>query len=211
MHDNLAQLHIDTYNSLADEYEERVETLRPVTEYALSHLIKNLEPGSKVLDIGCAIGYTVEILRNAGMSTDGIDISPAMVEFARKRNPDSTILVGDFLAEDYKSNSYDAALLYAFIHLFPYESATECIEKVVRILKPGGLMFIGTTKSSESSEGFEEKVDYKQSAQRFRKRWTQDELESVFAINDLKIIYKEDIADEFGKVWMDYVVKKNRA
>ena len=80
MQDDLLRLHAATYDSVADEYEKRVETLRPVTEYCLSKLVKELEPGSKVLDIGCAVGYTVEIFNKAGMVADGIDISPKMIK-----------------------------------------------------------------------------------------------------------------------------------
>ena len=62
MKDILSQVHKRTYEILASEYEDRVETLRPTTEKALSDFTNLLAPGSKILDIGCAVGYTMEIL-----------------------------------------------------------------------------------------------------------------------------------------------------
>jgi len=208
MHDNLAQLHIDTYDSLADEYESRVETYREITTHALSPFIARLPDNATVLDIGCAVGYTVEILRDAGKKAAGIDISPAMIAHAKHRNPDATFITGDFLEHPYEQESFDGALLYAFIHLFPKEVALQCMAKVVDILKPGGHIFIGTTKSDTASEGFEEKSDYGSSARRFRKRWTTNEMEEFFTTHHLDIVHYEDNTDEFGKIWMDYVVKK---
>ena len=208
MNDLLSQSHLETYDTLADEYEDRVEKLRPVTEYALSHLISQLKPKSKVLDIGCAVGYTVEILNSAGMDAEGIDISPAMIAHARKRNPDSKLVVGDFIEKEYPVNYYDAALMYAFIHLFPLAQAQQFLNKTSSILKTGGLLFVGTTKSDQSSEGWEKKIDYAGQPKRYRKRWTQSELEKVLSNSGFKVIYQEDIKDEFGKIWMDYVVRK---
>lgn len=206
--DLLYDLHLATYDSLADEYESRVETLRPVTEYALSMLTSRLDKGSKVLDIGCAVGYTLEILKQSGMQPEGIDISPRMIQYAKARNPELNINAADFLEVQYPNDSYDAALMYAFIHLFPYEQADLCIAKVAKILKPGGLLFIGTTKSSESSEGFEDKSDYPNQPRRFRKRWTPEELVRLLNNHGFHVLISKDIRDEYGKVWMDYIVQK---
>lgn len=209
MRDTLAQLHEDTYDALASEYESRVETYRQITTKALMPFVNRLPKAGKVLDVGCAVGYTIEILNMHGMTAEGIDISPAMIAYARKRNPNVKLIHGDFLDAAYEPESFDGALLYAFIHLFPKDVAILCMQKVVSILKSGGLIFIGTTKSNISSEGFEEKADYGSAATRFRKRWTQQEIEGMFTDLGLEIAHYEDNIDEFGKVWMDYVLRKS--
>ena len=208
MHDFHAQLHKQTYDALADEYESRVETFRAVTERALQPFINALPQNAKILDVGCAVGYTVEILQQYQHVVEGIDISPEMIAHARHRNPQSTFVVADFLEHPYKVESFDGALLYAFLHLFPKQTAIQVMSKVTTVLKPGGFIFIGTTKSAEASEGFEEKADYSSNEKRYRKRWTQMELETLFEELGLKVIHYEDNTDEFGKVWMDYVVQK---
>jgi len=209
MHDDLAQLHKYTYDLVADEYEERVETLRPITQKALADFTELMSKGAKVLDIGCAVGYTVEILRHAGMNVDGIDISSEMIKYAKLRNPNSQFIIGDFFELDYPVNNYDCILMYAFLHLFPKNIALQCLDKAVVITKPGGLIFIGTTKSETPSEGFETKQDYKKPVKRYRKRWTQSEIEEVFTSRHLKIVHYAEKLDEFGKVWMDYIVRKS--
>ncbi len=207
MKDDLSELHKNTYDSVADEYEERVETLRPTTENALSNFTNLLDPSSKILDIGCAVGYTVEILVQQGMVVDGIDIAPKMIEYAKRRNPNSSFIVGDFLATDYPPNHYDGILMYAFLHLFPTDIALEILDKAISITKPGGLIFTGTTKSEYANEGFEIKHDYKKEVKRYRKRWTQAELEEVFSSRQLEVVDYAEKVDEFGKIWMDYIVR----
>jgi 2-polyprenyl-3-methyl-5-hydroxy-6-metoxy-1,4-benzoquinol methylase len=192
---------------VADEYEERVETLRLTTEAALSKFTDLLQRGDKVLDVGCAVGYTVEIMRKSGMVVDGIDIAPKMIKHALRRNPESIFVVGDFLQTSYQTGHYDGILMYAFLHLFPKDIAIECLDKAISITKPGGLIFTGTTKSEQASEGFEVKHDYKQEVKRYRKRWTPTEIEAVFASRRLEIIDCDEKVDEFGKVWMDYIMR----
>jgi 2-polyprenyl-3-methyl-5-hydroxy-6-metoxy-1,4-benzoquinol methylase len=207
MKNDLSKLHETTYDMVADEYEDRVETLRPTTEKALSNFTNLLHPNSKILDIGCAVGYTTEILSQSGMSVDGIDIAPKMIGYAQRRNPNSHFVVGDFLETTYQKHSYDGILMYAFLHLFPKDIALEFLDKAVSITKPAGLIFTGTTKSEKASEGFEIKHDYKKEVRRYRKRWTKAEIESVFRSRDLEVVDYAEKIDEFGKVWMDYIVR----
>ncbi len=207
MKDSLSELHKETYDMVADEYEDRVETLRPTTEKALANFTDLLQQGSMVLDVGCAVGYTVEILRKSGMSVDGIDIAPKMIEYARHRNPSNNFIVGDFLETNYTQHHYDGVLMYAFLHLFPKDIALECLDKAIAITKPGGLIFTGTTRSEQASEGFEIKHDYKKEVKRYRKRWTMPEIEAVFKSRHLEVVDYAEKVDEFGKVWMDYVVR----
>ena len=206
--DHLATFHAQTYDALATDYEARVEALRPVTTYALSMLTKELQPGDRILDVGCAVGYTLEILEEQGMRPEGIDISENMIERARLRNPGLDIRCEDFFEAKYDSQSYHAVLMYAFIHLFPKTVALVGLAKAAHILKPGGHAFLSTTLSNIPSEGFETKADYDSAPKRFRKRWTREEFEQAISETGFEVVRNEDLTDEFGKVWMDYVVRK---
>jgi SAM-dependent methyltransferase len=54
-----------------------------------------LEPGARVLDAGCGFGRTVGVLQELGYDAVGVDISPAVIAEAEKRNPGPTYLVHD--------------------------------------------------------------------------------------------------------------------
>src|ERR1700694_1055011 len=48
-----------------------------------------------VLDVGCGPGHIARYLSDRGANAAGLDLSPAMVELARKLNPGPRFRVGD--------------------------------------------------------------------------------------------------------------------
>lgn len=54
-----------------------------------------LEPGMRILDAGCGFGRTVGAFARMGYEAVGVDISPAVIAEARRRNPDGRYLVHD--------------------------------------------------------------------------------------------------------------------
>lgn len=200
-------VHRATYNAVAEEYESRVESLTPVTEKAVSYFSSHLPKGGDVLDVGCGVGLAVKLLTRRGFSVTGVELSPKMAEYAKRRNPNSNILIGDFLTIDF-DKSFDGIITLALIHLFPKEDAGKVLCRMWELLQPDGILYIGTTESSESKEGWEVKKDYSGKHKRFRRQWTEEELHNDLrkAGFDILEIYK--LADPFGKVWVDFTAKK---
>lgn len=54
-----------------------------------------LSPGARILDAGCGFGRTVGVFDELGFDAVGIDISPAVIAEAERRNPGPTYLVHD--------------------------------------------------------------------------------------------------------------------
>lgn len=112
----------------------------PIRRLAVSHL--NVGQGSFVMDIGCGSGasfpYLIEAVGNQG-SILAIDISPSMIEQARKRksaNHWHNIAIHETSVEDFADQgSYDAALLFAMHDVFTSQAA---VQKIHSLLKPGG-------------------------------------------------------------------------
>jgi SAM-dependent methyltransferase len=75
-----------------------------------------LEPGERVLDVGCGTGpTTVELARQVapGGAVRGVDIAPSMLEAARARAKDKgvdnvTFVVADAQSDDFGDNAFDA-------------------------------------------------------------------------------------------------------
>lgn len=196
-----------TYDILADEYESRVDSLIPVTGDAMNYFASYLKPKGIVLDLGCAVGIAISILKEKGFDVSGIEISPKMVEYARKRNPNTDIILGDFSKTDFPSK-FDGVLAFAFIHLYPKQEVVRIFEKIKSILKPGGIALLTSTESSESKEGWHEKSDFSKKEKRFRKFWTEKELRDSLVEAGFEIIDLKKFSDPYGKTWMDFVVKK---
>ena len=55
---------------------------------------------SRIADIGCGPGHISYFLARRGLSVRGVDLSPAMIELARRAHPDQRIDLGSRLELD---------------------------------------------------------------------------------------------------------------
>lgn len=207
---NSLAFHKKVYDELAEEYERRSDSLLAVTEDAMNYFSLYIKPKSLVLDIGCGVGIAMSVLAKKGFRVVGIEISPKMAEFGRKRNPGAKVTVGDF-SETKFDDKYDTILAFAFIHLFPKSEIPAIFEKIKSILKPGGVALISSTESLESKEGMYIKEDFGKKHKRFRKFWTEQELRESLTQAGFKELALKKFADPFGKTWMDFVVQSELA
>ncbi len=141
----------------------------------------------------------------------GVDIAPRMIEHSKARVPNAEFIEDDFLTMDFGGRKFDAAFAWAFIHLFPGEQAAHVLRKLHGVLEVGGLALLSTTKSDESSEGWLSKSDYEggDSLARYRRHWTQDELEQSLTDNGFTPIeYTERIFPD--KHFMIYVASADK-
>lgn len=202
----LSERHRRVYDLLAPEYDSRVEALRPVVGSSLSKLLARIgtEP-SRILDVGCGAGLATSILAGAGHRVTALDLSSRMSALTAARAPQASVLTGDYQSIRF-SQPFDAIVAFAFIHLFPAGQAEAVLARMRGDLVPGGHLFIGTTASDTSSEGFEGKADYPGAPARFRRRWTEPEFRSALAEAGFRMCELLLHRDPFGKQWMDAIV-----
>ena len=77
----------------------------PTYEAALRHV--GLEPGQRVLDVGCGAGAFLRLVAERGAAPSGIDASAALVELARARLPLADVRVGEMEHLPYDDASFD--------------------------------------------------------------------------------------------------------
>lgn len=73
-------------------------TFAPITAALLE--AADLAPGQRVLDVGCGSGTLLAAASDAGAEAVGVDLSPTMVEGARRRVPAATVLLADAQTTD---------------------------------------------------------------------------------------------------------------
>jgi 2-polyprenyl-3-methyl-5-hydroxy-6-metoxy-1,4-benzoquinol methylase len=85
----------------------------------VEELRDHLQPGSRVLDLGCGAGVpATSALVAAGFEVTGIDISAVQIERARGLVPDAAFVCTDMVEWDCLPNSFDAIVsFYALIHV----------------------------------------------------------------------------------------------
>ena len=120
--------------------------------------------GGPVVEVGCGPGHVTAYLAEAGADATGIDLSPGMVEEARRRFPDGDYQVGDLrrLMRPTHGAGWTAVLAwYSLIHLAASE-LPDALAALARPLLPGGWLVVGLHAGAEVrhlDEWFDAPVD----------------------------------------------------
>lgn len=115
----------------------------------LDRLISHLQPGDRVLDVGCGPGLPIAAhLVSSGLEVIGIDISEAQIELARRHVPEATFLVRDMC--ELAEGEFHVAAVIAFYSLFhtPREGHRRLLE-ILRTFVPTGGRLLCTFGSTE--------------------------------------------------------------
>jgi 2-polyprenyl-3-methyl-5-hydroxy-6-metoxy-1,4-benzoquinol methylase len=123
------------HDALAESYHG---FFAAVTARAIEPLLAavRLEPGAWVLDVATGGGLLAAEAARRGARVVGIDLSPGMLEQARKRHPDIDFRIGEVEHLPFPAASFDAVVCSFGLGHFPRPEAS--VAECMRTLKPGG-------------------------------------------------------------------------
>lgn len=103
--------------------------------------IAGLAEGSRILDVGCGCGKTVEYLKEKfQMQAMGIDISKKLIAKAKLLNSTLEVRVGDVCHLPYPDQAMDGVFCECAFSLFEYR--LRALAEIKRVLKPSGKLII---------------------------------------------------------------------
>jgi SAM-dependent methyltransferase len=103
-------------------------------------LFFHLPPGNgRVLEIGCATGSLLSVIRDAGHEVWGLDISHRFVEAARQLH-DLDVQMADVLSAKIQENYFDMILLLGTLSCL--SDITRSLRRIHRLLKSGGTLVL---------------------------------------------------------------------
>jgi 2-polyprenyl-3-methyl-5-hydroxy-6-metoxy-1,4-benzoquinol methylase len=123
----------------------------------------DVTPGTRVLDVGCGVGRWSRLLAGRGARVTGIDISPTMIEEARRRAADTGVaercrFETHHLAELDVGERFDLVLAVTVLqHILDPLALRASFRRMVEHLAPGGRMVIleaapiGTARHCDTS------------------------------------------------------------
>ncbi len=112
-----------------------------------------LDSRARVLDYGCGYGRTLgELVQADYQNVVGVDFSAAMLARCRQEFPPVSLIRNDGRTLPFKSDSLDAALLFATLTCIPQNEAQRAlIAEVERVLRPDGLLYISDLLLNEDA------------------------------------------------------------
>ena len=139
---------IQTYDHSAELYANNIWDMR--LDRILDAFVNCLGQGARVLDLGCGPGRDTQHLQARGLRAFGIDLSIGMLQEA-KRRVTWEFVQGDMRKLPLNTDQLDGIWLSAALIHLPRADVPKALEEVRRVLKPGGVLFLGVKRGQGES------------------------------------------------------------
>lgn len=104
---------------------------------------RKLDPIRSVLELGCATGWRLEIIRRRlGVRCVGVDASREAIEHGRRTYPGVEFHQG-LLASVPLTETFDVVILQAVLHWVDRSSLAASIAEIDRLVRDGGYLSVG--------------------------------------------------------------------
>jgi len=188
------------YDTVAVEYAERFSTalesnpLDRAMLAAFAELVHAAGAGP-VADLGCGPGYATAHLHSLGLTAFGVDLSPTMIEIARRAYPELRFDEGSMTALDLPDGALGGILSrYSIIHT-PPEQLPVTFAEFHRVLAPGGHLLVAFQASDDPgdpAQAFDHKVS-------LAYRWSPDRIADLLGragLGEVARLLREPDEDE---------------
>ncbi len=166
-------------------------------EVALDKLQEYI-PSGHILEIGSGPGRDAEALMQRGYEYTGIDVSKGLLEIARKRNPNATLLEKSVYNLDFDIK-FDGFWSTSNLFHIPKSQISEALSQIKKNMKSNAVGFISVKKG----EG--EKVE--KNTHRFFAYYSLDEFALILENNNFEILESETMISTGKTHWLMYWVK----
>jgi SAM-dependent methyltransferase len=137
----------ESYDHIADAYVElavgRLEA-EPWLRAMLAAFAESVRGLGPVLDVGCGPGTVTAHLTEHGLDASGVDLSPRMVEHARRQYPELRFSVASATELDLAPASLGGVLGWWSLFNLPREALPGVLRSFAQALVPGGQALVGT-------------------------------------------------------------------
>lgn len=138
--EKLSKIVAKNYSEIAEVFDlSRKKQVWP----ELERIAKDVFPGAKVLDAGCGNGRLLEVLQDKEIDYSGFDLSPELIELAKKNYPNHNFFVKDILQVEKIKDKYDFIFSIAVIsHLPGKKERVKVLQSLAAKLKEEGRLII---------------------------------------------------------------------
>ena len=183
----------DSYDRVADNYVRLVASTgmgdirtQPWLKAAIDTFADAVRDLGPVVDVGCGPGTVTAYLRERGVDVSGVDLSPRMIEHARRLYPECRFSVGSATDLDLRPESCGGLLGWWSLFNLPRNVLTEVLGSSQRALVPGGQLIIATHVGDDDAARTEAYGGVP--VQWTTYRWQPDELASLIEQAGMRIV-----------------------
>lgn len=136
---------IPTPSELTEHYEGygRNDYLSPITVKRYHELLDKMEPfrkTNKILDVGCGIGYFLEVAKERGWEVYGTEFTDEAVEICERKG--IKMQKGVLTIDNYKAEEFD--IITSFEVIEHINNPKEELNHFFQLLRKGGLVYVTT-------------------------------------------------------------------
>jgi SAM-dependent methyltransferase len=146
------------YDGAADRRDRQVKEPWKLAERAA--FLRRLQQSSctRMLEIGAGTGQDSVFFASHGLDVVATDLSAAMVARCRDKGLDARVM--DFSQLDFPAESFDAVHAVNCLLHVPNTELPAVLASIARVLRPGGLFFLGVYGNDRTEEGAAESDDH---------------------------------------------------
>jgi SAM-dependent methyltransferase len=122
----------------AEERQWWYAGMRAITRRLLARELAGTR-GLRVLDAGCGTGHNLTWLREYG-SAVGVDLSDLALALGRQRHV--TLVRGDLASLPFRDGAFDLVTSFDVLYHRWIANDAAAVAELVRVLRPGGLLFV---------------------------------------------------------------------
>ena len=144
------------YDLIAEQYTQKFRTelddapLDRALLAGFAEMVRRDHPDPRVLEVGSGPGGIAAHLHRLGLTIAGIDLSPVMVEIARREHTGISFEIGEMGALEVADGSLAGVVAwYSLIHV-PAARRLRVIGEFHRVLRPGGYALLAFQVGDET-------------------------------------------------------------
>jgi SAM-dependent methyltransferase len=144
----------ESYDRVADNYAHAgVGDIRshPWLKASIDAFADTVSKLGPVLDVGCGPGTVTAYLAERGLDVSGVDLSPRMIENARRLHPQCRFSVASATELDLEEASLGGVLGWWSLFNLPRDVLPQVLAQFARALKPGGHFITATHVGDEDA------------------------------------------------------------
>lgn len=137
-----------SYDTVADSYADHMREALGGTPHVRAALALFAELVSAtgerlVADVGCGPGHVTAHLHESGLDAFGIDLSPGMIDVARREHPQLRFAVGSMTDLPLAKASVGGLVAFWSLVHVPDHAVPKAFGHFRRALQPGGVLLLG--------------------------------------------------------------------